>query len=182
MSSFDPWASDEIHKELADGTFGRVQTLIEGGADVNTSTSWGITPLMRRAEQGQPKFVKALIAAGADTTRRAYLNTVWSGDALQFCDKFQRGDYINCIRLLENPAAAKAEFAAERAKAEAAGVSLGEWYETHGDGGGWMIRCGWAIRWWLWEGSSTPMAPWLWKDRAHPWRERGSKQVFQHVG
>ena len=119
-----------LHEELATGTLDRVQALIEGGADVNASGHWGKTPLIARAEFGQTKFVKMLIAAGANTASSCYLNTVWSGNAAQWSDKFHEGDYMNCIWLLLNPAAAKAEFDAEQAQAEAAGLSVGEWYKT----------------------------------------------------
>ena len=37
---------------------------------------------------------------------------------------------MTCIWLVLNPAAAKAEFDAEQAQAEAAGLSLGAWYKT----------------------------------------------------
>ena len=90
----------------------------------------GKTPLIARAEFGQTKFVKMLIAAGANTHASCFLNTVWSGNAAQWADKFHEGDYMNCIWLLLNPAAAKAEFDAEQAQAEAAGLSVGEWYKT----------------------------------------------------
>ena len=90
----------------------------------------GKTPLIARAEFGQTKFVKMLIAAGANTASSCYLNTVWSGNAAQWADKFHEGDYMNCIWLLLNPAAAKAEFNAEKAQADAAGLSVDAWYKT----------------------------------------------------
>ena len=71
-----------------------------------------------------------LIAAGADTTKRCSLNTVWGGDAAAWADKFEKGDYKNCIWLLLNPAAAKAEFNAEKAQADAAGLLVDAWYKT----------------------------------------------------
>ena len=95
MPATDMPVDNALYEELATtGTLDRVQALIQGGADVNVGWGGGLTtgqtPLIARAGHGQAKFVKMLIAAGADTHASCYLNTVWSGNAAQWADKFQK--------------------------------------------------------------------------------------------
>ena len=60
---------------LADAVlYGRasiVQTLIDGGANVNDRDPAGMTPLMIAAAQGETAIARTLIAAGADLAATA---------------------------------------------------------------------------------------------------------------
>src|SRR5438876_10710801 len=51
---------------IRDGDRASVQSLLEGGADVNGRDEEGITPLMQAALNADPDLLKLLLARGAD--------------------------------------------------------------------------------------------------------------------
>ena len=55
------WASSRGHSSV-------IKTLAEAGANLNVQDVWGVTPLMRAAEEGDANVVVELIRAGADVS------------------------------------------------------------------------------------------------------------------
>ncbi len=64
----DSSPSGEIFKAARNGDDDRVQTLLQRGVDVNSTDSYGFTPLMWAAYEGQTDTAEILIKAGAHLT------------------------------------------------------------------------------------------------------------------
>jgi ankyrin repeat protein len=55
-----------LHRAVYQDDLARVETLVRGGANVNTANDLGVTPLWLGAQNGSEAIVRALLAAGAN--------------------------------------------------------------------------------------------------------------------
>ena len=65
-------ASFELLKAAFEGDTNKVVAFLDLGADVNTTTWDGVTPLMYAAQEGHLRVVELLLQAGADVNKKPY--------------------------------------------------------------------------------------------------------------